>query len=110
MAVVQFFSTDSPESVEWRQKNFGILCFVRDPNRKSYYFRLYCPIRHQLLWEHEMYNGLQYQSPAKFFHCFEAEVKLHYYRLLFLFSNKSNTPILSNKLCWTFFEFFLNCY
>uniref|UniRef100_A0A2S2R129 Neural Wiskott-Aldrich syndrome protein n=1 Tax=Sipha flava TaxID=143950 RepID=A0A2S2R129_9HEMI len=73
MAVVQFFSTDSPESIEWRQKNFGILSFVRDPNRKSYYFRLYCPIRHQLLWEHEMYNGLQYQSPAKFFHCFEAE-------------------------------------
>ncbi|CAH1724118.1 actin nucleation-promoting factor WASL-like [Aphis gossypii] len=73
MAVVQFFSTDGPEGTEWRQKNFGILCFVRDPNRKSYYFRLYCPIRHQLLWEHEMYNGLLYQSPTKFFHCFEAE-------------------------------------
>ncbi|KAF0752333.1 neural Wiskott-Aldrich syndrome protein-like isoform X1 [Aphis craccivora] len=73
MAVIQFFSTDGPEGTEWRQKNFGILCFVRDPNRKSYYFRLYCPIRHQLLWEHEMYNGLLYQSPTKFFHCFEAE-------------------------------------
>ncbi|XP_050428511.1 actin nucleation-promoting factor WASL-like [Adelges cooleyi] len=73
MAVVQFFSTDGPESTDWRQKNFGILCFIRDPNRKSYYFRLYCPIRRQLLWEHEMYNGLQYQSTAKFFHCFEAE-------------------------------------
>ncbi|XP_050537126.1 actin nucleation-promoting factor WASL-like [Daktulosphaira vitifoliae] len=73
MAVVQLFSTDSPESTDWRQKNFGILSFVRDPNRKSYYFRLYCPIRHQLLWEHEMYNGLQYQISAKFFHCFEAE-------------------------------------
>lgn len=76
MAVVQFFSTDGPEGTEWRQKNFGILSFVRDPNRKSYYFRLYCPIRHQLLWEHEMYNELQYQSPISFFHCFEAEVKL----------------------------------
>jgi Wiskott-Aldrich syndrome protein len=73
MAVVQFFSTDGPEGTEWRQKNFGILGFIRDPNRKSYYFRLYCPIRHQLLWEHEMYNGLQYQIHAKFFHCFEAE-------------------------------------
>ncbi|VVC46089.1 CRIB domain,PH domain-like,WASP family, EVH1 domain,WH1/EVH1 domain,WH2 domain,Wiscott-Aldrich syndrome [Cinara cedri] len=73
MAVVQFFSTDGPEGTEWRQKNFGILSFVKDPNRKSYYFRLYCPIRHQLLWEHEMYNGLHYQTPAKFFHCFEAE-------------------------------------
>lgn len=77
MAVVQFFSTDGPEGIEWRQKNFGILSFIKDPNRKSYYFRLYCPIRHQLLWEHELYNGLQYLSLAKFFHCFEAEVKLN---------------------------------
>lgn len=74
MAVVQFFSTDGPEGTEWRLKNFGILGFIRDPNRKSYYFRLYCPIRHQLLWEHELYNGLQYLSLVNFFHCFEAEV------------------------------------
>lgn len=85
MAVVQFFSTDGPEGTEWRQKNFGILCFVRDPNRKSYYFRLYCPIRHQLLWEHEMYNGLLYQSPTKFFHCFEAEVNQNNYNRYYTF-------------------------
>lgn len=83
MAVVQFFSTDGPECTEWRQKHFGILSFVRDPIRKSYYFRLYCPIRYQLLWEHEMYNGLQYESPAKFFHCFEAEVIFIYLFILY---------------------------
>lgn len=74
--VVQLFTTDGPEGTEWQYQNFGILSFVRDSNRRSYYYQLYCPIRHQLLWEHEMYNGLKYQRSDSFFHCFEAEVNV----------------------------------
>lgn len=79
MAVIQFYSTDGPMGTEWQNKTFGVLSFVRDPQRESYYFQLFCPIQHELLWEHELYNGLQYQNLTTFFHCFESEVNLFMY-------------------------------
>ncbi|KAI5734706.1 hypothetical protein M8J77_009712 [Diaphorina citri] len=71
--VIQLFTTDGPNDNEWHKRCFGILCLVKDNPRKSYFFRLYCLTRKQLLWEHELYTGMDYMAPQNFLHIFEAE-------------------------------------
>uniref|UniRef100_A0A8D8LHC9 Neural Wiskott-Aldrich syndrome protein n=3 Tax=Cacopsylla melanoneura TaxID=428564 RepID=A0A8D8LHC9_9HEMI len=71
--VIQLFSTDGPDKNEWHKRCFGVLCLVKDNPRKSYFFRLFCLTRKQLLWEHELYKGMEYMAPQNFLHIFEAE-------------------------------------
>lgn len=71
--VIQLFTTDGPSDNEWHKRCFGILCLVKDNPRKSYFFRLYCLTRRQLVWEHELYKGMDYMAPQNFLHIFEAE-------------------------------------
>lgn len=46
---------------------------IRDNPKRSYFFRLYCLQRRAMLWEHEVYNSLEYHAPLPYFHTFEAE-------------------------------------
>ncbi|XP_066995437.1 actin nucleation-promoting factor WASL isoform X2 [Anabrus simplex] len=73
MGIAQLFLTDGPDHSTWRKHDVGVLCLVKDSQRRSYFFRLYCVIRRQMVWEHEVYNSLDYQSPKPFLHTFEAE-------------------------------------
>ncbi|KAJ9584014.1 hypothetical protein L9F63_021643, partial [Diploptera punctata] len=73
-AVVQLFVTDPPNHSSWRRSDAGILCLVKDNQRRSYFFRLYCLTRGQMVWEHEVYNSMDYLSPRTWFHSFEGEV------------------------------------
>lgn len=72
--VIQLFSTDGPDGTDWLKRASGVLCLIRDSNRRSYFFRLFCLTRGQLIWEHEVYNSMEYTSPTTYLHTFEAEV------------------------------------
>jgi hypothetical protein len=72
--VVQIFITTPPDHAEWSKLDAGVLCLVKDHLRRSYYFRLYCPERRTCVWEHEVYNSMQYNAPRSFLHTFEAQV------------------------------------
>nr|XP_018914401.1 PREDICTED: neural Wiskott-Aldrich syndrome protein-like [Bemisia tabaci] len=71
--VVQLFSTKGSNDVEWHKQETGVLCLVKDNPRKSYFFRLYCINQKMLLWEHEIYNRMDYLAPRPFLHTFEGE-------------------------------------
>uniref|UniRef100_A0A1B6MIX4 WH1 domain-containing protein n=2 Tax=Graphocephala atropunctata TaxID=36148 RepID=A0A1B6MIX4_9HEMI len=71
--VVQVFVTNAPEHCDWSKLDAGVLCLVKDHLKRSYYFRLYCPERRCMVWEHEVYNSMQYNAPRPFLHTFEAQ-------------------------------------
>lgn len=73
-AVVQLFSTDGPAHNQWFKRDTGILCLIKDNQRKSYFFRIYCMQRRSMIWEHEVYTQIEYKNPRPFLHTFEAEV------------------------------------
>lgn len=70
--VVQLF-TAPPNSLQWFKKDTGVLCFVKDFNKKNYFFRLFSLKRNQLAWETEIYNNMEYSEAAPFFHTFEGD-------------------------------------
>lgn len=72
-ALCQLYLAESPNVHQWTKRYCGIVCFVKDRSKRSYYFRIYDPKRQQLLWEQEMYQQLKYKSPRRFFHTFEAD-------------------------------------
>ncbi|XP_064154745.1 actin nucleation-promoting factor WASL-like [Anguilla rostrata] len=57
----------------WRCKGTGVVCLVNDQSLKSYFLRLYCVKRAQLLWEQELYTPFRYSAPRPFFHTFPAD-------------------------------------
>ncbi|KDR14898.1 Neural Wiskott-Aldrich syndrome protein [Zootermopsis nevadensis] len=71
--VVQLFVTDPPDHSAWRRSDAGVLCLVKDNQRRSYFFRLYCLTRCQMVWEHELYNSMDYKCPKMWLHTFEGE-------------------------------------
>lgn len=73
MSVVQLFQTGAPDHGSWKKRDAGVLVLVKDNARRSYFFRLYCLSRRQLVWEHEVYSNMEYNTPMPFFHMFEAE-------------------------------------
>ncbi|XP_047102964.1 neural Wiskott-Aldrich syndrome protein-like [Schistocerca piceifrons] len=72
-AVIQLFVSDPPDHSSWRKYDAGVLCLVKDNSRKSYFFRLYCLTRKQMVWEHEVYKGFDYKTLRPFLHSFEGE-------------------------------------
>lgn len=69
--VVQLFYTHPPYHSEWLKKGTGVLCFVKDNVKKSFFFRMFCLRRNVKLWEQEMYNNMEYMEATTFFHMFE---------------------------------------
>ncbi|XP_015177837.1 PREDICTED: neural Wiskott-Aldrich syndrome protein isoform X2 [Polistes dominula] len=71
--VIQLYLTEPPFHKEWVKKNTGIITLIRDNPRRSFFLRLYCLQRRAMLWEHEVYNSMDYKTPLVYFHTFEAE-------------------------------------
>ncbi|KAL6254181.1 hypothetical protein P5V15_014804 [Pogonomyrmex californicus] len=71
--VVQLYLTEAPLHKDWIKKNTGIVTLIRDNPRRSFFLRLYCLQRKIMLWEHEIYNSMDYKAPMSYFHTFEAE-------------------------------------
>lgn len=74
--IVQLYCTQPPSHSQWIKKDTGVLCFVKDNSKKNYFFRLYCLKRGAMVWEHEIYNDMEYNASTEFLHCFEGEVSL----------------------------------
>lgn len=72
--VVELYTTASRDSDKWYYKDMGVLCLVKDNAKRSYFFRLFCLLKRQMTWEHEIYNNMYYLAPTSFLHTFEAEV------------------------------------
>ncbi|KYM94691.1 PREDICTED: neural Wiskott-Aldrich syndrome protein-like [Cyphomyrmex costatus] len=71
--VIQLYLTEAPLHKDWVKKNTGIITLIRDNPRRSFFLRLYCLQRKIMLWEHEIYNSMDYKAPMSYFHTFEAE-------------------------------------
>ncbi|XP_050684772.1 actin nucleation-promoting factor WASL-like [Leptidea sinapis] len=72
-SVVQLFTTEGPGHTEWKKKDTGVLCLIKDNSKRSYFFRIYCLYRRAMIWEHEVYMQIDYRSPRPYLHTFEAE-------------------------------------
>ncbi|XP_063829669.1 actin nucleation-promoting factor WASL-like [Ostrinia nubilalis] len=93
-AVVQLFTTEGPAHSEWKKKDTGVLCLVKDNAKRSYFFRIYCLYRKTMIWEHEVYMQIEYKSPRPYLHTFEAEE----YMTAFNFANEDEARVLRNIL------------
>ncbi|KAL0895336.1 hypothetical protein ABMA27_011478 [Loxostege sticticalis] len=93
-AVVQLFTTEGPAHSEWKKKDTGVLCLVKDNAKRSYFFRIYCLYRKSMIWEHEVYMQIEYKSPRPYLHTFEAEE----YMTAFNFANEDEARVLRNIL------------
>ncbi|XP_024876801.1 neural Wiskott-Aldrich syndrome protein-like [Temnothorax curvispinosus] len=71
--VIQLYLTEAPLHKDWIKKNTGIITLIRDNPRRSFFLRLFCLQRKIMLWEHEIYNSMDYKAPMSYFHTFEAE-------------------------------------
>lgn len=71
--IIQLYLTEAPLHKDWIKKNTGIITLIRDNPRRSFFLRLYCLQRKIMLWEHEIYNSMDYKAPMSYFHTFEAE-------------------------------------
>ncbi|PSN53243.1 hypothetical protein C0J52_07988 [Blattella germanica] len=92
--IVQLFVAELPDCSSWRRKDAGILCLIKDSLRRSYFFRIYCLSRNQMVWEHEVYNSLEYKSPKTWFHTFEGEDCI----VAFNFSSEEDANRIENVL------------
>lgn len=57
-AVVKVYTTEPPAHGAWLHRHTGVLCFVRDSTRRSYFMRLYSTERAELVWEEEIYESI----------------------------------------------------
>ncbi|KAJ8682296.1 hypothetical protein QAD02_018088 [Eretmocerus hayati] len=70
--IIQLYLTEPPHN-EWIKRSTGIITLIRDTSKRSFFLRLYCIQRKAMLWEHEVYNSMEYKAPVDYFHTFEAE-------------------------------------
>lgn len=72
--VVQLFTTEAPAHSVWIKRLNGVACFVRDSSKRSYFVRVYCVAKHELVWEEEMYDSIIINKPREFLINFEGQV------------------------------------
>lgn len=92
--VVQLFTTEGPAHSEWKKRDTGVLCLIKDNGKRSYFFRIYCLYRKAMIWEHEVYMQIEYKNPRPYLHTFEAEE----YMTAFNFANEEEAQILKKIL------------
>ncbi|XP_076649481.1 uncharacterized protein LOC143357119 [Halictus rubicundus] len=92
--VIQLYLTEPPMHKEWIKKTTGIITLIRDNPRRSFFLRLYCLQRRAMIWEHEVYNAMDYRAPLSYFHTFEAEE----YMAAFNFASDTDAVTLRNIL------------
>ncbi|XP_054168787.1 actin nucleation-promoting factor WASL-like [Oppia nitens] len=71
-SVVQLLLSEAPYHTKWQIRCTGVVCFVKDNPKRSYFIRVYDFDKRQLVWEQELYNTFDYKCPRNFFHTFEA--------------------------------------
>ncbi|KAF5895254.1 wiskott-Aldrich syndrome protein, partial [Clarias magur] len=72
-AVVQLYMALPHSPAHWSLQHTGVVCFVKDNPRRSYFIRLFDVKEGKMIWEQELYNQMTYSSPKQFFHSFPAD-------------------------------------
>lgn len=72
-AVAQLYLSEKPDHKKWTKKHTGVLCFIKDYKRKSFFFHVYNINTLQLLWEQELYKPFKYNKLTSQFHYFDAD-------------------------------------
>lgn len=72
-AIIQLYLSQKPDHSRWTKYQTGIICFVKDFSRKSYFFRLFS-LNASQSWEQEMYSTFSYHKLTSNFHYFAADV------------------------------------
>lgn len=75
-AVVQLYTTESPAHSHWNKITAGILCFIKDNSRRSYFLHVYCTSTHQLIWEQVIYNSMVINKTKPYLLSFEGDVSI----------------------------------
>lgn len=108
-AVVQLYTTEQPAHSIWIKRNTGVLCFVRDSLKRSYFMRLYCLLKNELVWEEEMYESIFVNKSKEYLLDFEGRVcvlSAHISNDLFALILKRSFQLkLIYKLFFFFFSF-----
>lgn len=73
-AVIQLFTTEAPTHSTWVKRLSGIACFIKDSSKRSYFIRVYCMIKHEMVLEEEMYETILINKPREFMITFEGQV------------------------------------
>ena len=72
--VVQVYRSEVPgHSYRWNKSTCGVVCFVKDNLKRSYYIRVFDMDRQALVFDQEIYNQFKYKSPRPYFHTFEGD-------------------------------------
>ncbi|GIY81439.1 wiskott-Aldrich syndrome protein [Caerostris darwini] len=74
--VVQLYLTEEPYHLSWNKKYCGVICFVKDCDRRSYFIKLFDMDKCAWVWEQELYNPFVYKQSCTFFHVFEADTSM----------------------------------
>lgn len=74
--VAQLYQTESPTHSRWIKRFTGALCFIKDNAKRSYYCRMYCLMRHEMVWEQEMYDTIDIARTRPYLLTFEGQVNL----------------------------------
>ncbi|PWY99636.1 WH1-domain-containing protein, partial [Testicularia cyperi] len=73
----------------------GAIAFVRDLAKNTFYFKVVdLKGTRGVIWEHELYDGFQYNQDRTFFHSFEGDTCM----LAFSFADESEANILNKKV------------
>uniref|UniRef100_UPI00398F67BB actin nucleation-promoting factor WAS-like n=1 Tax=Pristiophorus japonicus TaxID=55135 RepID=UPI00398F67BB len=72
-AVVQLYLAAPERQHRWVKQHCGVVCFVKDNPKRSYFIRLYDLRECRLLWEQEVYIQFQYSARRPYFHTFFAD-------------------------------------
>merc|ERR1719158_2074840 len=72
--VVQVYRSEGPgHSYRWNKRTCGVVCFVKDNLKRSYYIRVFDMDKQVLVFNQEIYNQFKYKSPRPYFHTFEGD-------------------------------------
>lgn len=72
--VAQLYQTEGPTHSRWIKRFTGALCLIKDNAKRSYYCRMFCLMRHEMVWEQEMYDTIDITRTRPYLLTFEGQV------------------------------------
>ena len=68
-----YLSEGPGHSYRWNKRVCGVVAFVKDNLRRSYFIRVFDLDSNIMVFEQELYNQFKYKTPRPYFHTFEGD-------------------------------------
>lgn len=104
-AVVQVCFADPPNRSTWNKRHCGVVCFIKDNIKRSYFLRVFCLDRQSAIWEQELYSSFDYCAPRPYFHTFEGDVSPVIHLIILVNYNINRVNIFRMQECRIGFNF-----